>query len=468
MTVAWDQRDDRERRRVRDHLLEDWLPAATEFSPYWRERVRALDRSPAGMTTADDLAALTPSRERDLLTAGGPGAPQLVMRPTEEQVKARASGNVLLELARSIGRGGAAGKQEGLRSEYKPVHLHRAGVDGRLAIAFTRSDLDRLHLAGARAARVAGLDPSDYVVNAVPAGPTLAFWGVYHLALGSSMLAVHPRTGAALTEVPPAFELLPATAVAVPTGDATRLAAAVLEAGVDVGGVRTILTVGPPPPPARRGRIRRVWESVAGTEVAVRALWAPSGSRALWAECDGGEHGLHTLPDLEHLEVIDPVTLDESDEGDLVYTSMGWHGSALLRYQTGMHVEGLTHEPCSGCGRTVPRITGAVTPDAWHAPIRAGEGTAWLDLRGAAAVLQAPGVEAWRVEVDRVGGDDTVLVEVAGAVGDLDALTERLAAAMGVWPTDVRRRPDAAPILAAVERTGSVYADLRAGSGRGS
>ena len=62
----------------------------------------------------------------------------------------------------------------------------------------------------------------------------------------------------------------------------------------------------------------------AGADVAVRHLWGPADGRALWAECDEGS-GLHTYPDLEVLEVLDPITGEPTEvDGDLTVTTSGW------------------------------------------------------------------------------------------------------------------------------------------------
>lgn len=464
MSAPWDRRSADERRRAERLLLRDWLPAATTFSPYWARRRAALDAAPGDLTDRAGLRRLRPVRERDLLAAGGEGAPDLLMRPDEDQLKARADGGLLLSVARATRRGGAEGKREAILTEYKPLQLHRAGLSEGLAIAYSRSDLDRLHRCGARAAAVLGLQPHDCLLSAVPAGPTLAFWGVYHLALGASMLALHPRGGGAgLTDVLDELALTPATAVAVPRAEAARLGSLAAERGVDCGRVSTVVTVGPPPAEARRDEIAAAWGAAVGGEVAVRALWAPGEARALWAECAEGGHGLHTYPDLEVLEVLDPVGGRPADgAGDLTYTSAGWHGTALLRYRTGTHVGPLETDPCPGCGRTVPRLTGRLAPAAWQPLVDVGDDrTARLDLRGVAAALTNRGIDPWRVELTTGTATDEITVEVAGDVPDREALAGEVARAAGVWPTRVHvaDAPDA--VHASIEAAGGRFVDRR-------
>lgn len=461
VSAPWDRRSRGEHERARSLLLDEWLPAATTFSSFWEGRL------PQDADRPDDLEGLRrlePVRERDVLSAGGPGAPALLLAPEEGQIKALASGGFLLAIARAVGSGGSLGKDRALRTEYKPIHLHQAGVGGQLAIAYTRSDLDRLHRCGARAARVVGLGEDSCLVSAVPAGPDLRFWGVYHLALGSSMLAVHPRgAGAGLEDVVASLALVPATAVAVLLEEAVELADLAEELNADCGELTTVLTLGPPPDDAVRAEVAAAWRRAADRDVAVRALWAPGEARALWAECAAGAHGLHTYPDLEVLEVLDPVTRDVSDtDGDLTYTSAGWHGTGLLRYQTGAYMEGLTEEPCPGCGRTVSRLVGEVAPGVWQPWVEVGDGIAPMDFRGAAAVLEpAGGIEAWRVELTAGQDGDRIEVKVAGpGAASLDGLAEDLAVAMGVRPTEIVRS-DVTAINREITELGSMFADLR-------
>jgi len=205
--------------------------------------------------------------------------------------------------------------------------------------------------------------------------------------------------------------------------------------------------------------------ALAGASVGVRAVWAPSESRTLWAECAPGT-GLHTAPDLEHLEVVDPLTGAPTDgDGDLVLTTVGWHGTVLLRYRTGAWVDGLTDEPCPHCGRTVPRVVGRIDEAAWQVPFTAAGRTRVVDLRGVAAALQhAPGVADWRVELRppaTAGGDDRLVVEVAGEPAtDATTLTDRIAAGCGV-PVEVVAGADPEDVVDEIARVGGAFADRR-------
>ncbi|MDP8960321.1 MAG: hypothetical protein M3N32_01645 [Actinomycetota bacterium] len=474
MNRPWDRRSPRQQHRVQSLVLGQWIPAAAAFSPFWGAYFAAARVDPETVTSPERLRQLPPLRERDILDADGYGSPALLLRPSEDQVKSRASLATLWRIARGMRGGGTAAKRLALLREYKPVHLHPSGRDGGLTIAYSRSDLDRLHRLGARAAGVLGLDHTDYLVSAVPPDGTLAFWGVYHLALGASLLALHPRgTGQGLGVVAPAFRLVPATAVAVRTEEAIPLGETLARRIVDLERVRTVVLVGPPPAPAERDRIAEAWRAAgAAPEARVAALWAPPGARALWAECvegvaGGAGPGLHTYPDLEVVELLDPATgRPVSAGGDLTYTSAGWNGTALIRYQTGDYAAGLLADPCPACGRTVPRVQPEIAPGAWEPELRGDGHPVRVDLRGAAAALTAdPAVEAWLVEVrgptKRRPGDEYVVM----LAGQLDSnrlvdLDRHLTTAVGRPPLQLIVE-DRALVEADITDVGGVFIDAR-------
>lgn len=455
-----------------ERALAQWLPAATSFSAHWADRAREVGAEPGSLSSPADLARFAPVREADVRGAGGPGAPALLMRPTQAQVRARATSSTLFGIAARVRRDGRDGERRAVLEEYKPIHVHRGGADDDLAIAYSRSDLDRMHRCGARAARVLGLDDADYMISAVPSGPRLGFWGVYHLALGSSLLALHPRgAGDELDRVVDSFPLLPTTVVAVRLEEAVELAALLVEYDIEAPRVHTVITVGPPPDDETRASIRDAWRAAGATEndLVVRALFAPPEARTMWAEPRAEPTGLVTYPDLEWLEVVDGLTGEVTDgAGDLTVTTMGWHGTALVRYQTGTFVEGIDRSPCPASGITTPRIVGPVVERAWQPPVTDPDGSRrHFDFRTAGAVLaHMPGVEAWRIELHGPTVEDPydgVLVEVAGQLDpqDLEKMAAQIELGAGLAPYEVSVEPDPAIIEERIEEAGSPFVDMR-------
>jgi hypothetical protein len=476
VTAPWDRRSADEQGRVSDLTMSTWGPSVASAAPFWSRWAAALGIEPASLRDREALTRLVPARARDLLD-DAPGGAGAVLRPDEQQVKAYGSTAVLTSVLRGIRQHGADGKREALLREFQPLQLHRAG---ELLVASTRSDLDRMHRAGARAAAVLGLDDRDVVLSAVPSGPTLASSGTFHLAAGASLPALHAwgaaggtavegspePVHAGLAEVVDLARLHPATVVLVRPEDAVDLASGLADDRVDLRSLRRIVTVGPPPDDESRAAIAGAF-ATAGASVDVRAVWGPAAGRVLWAECAAGS-GLHTYPDLEHLELVDPFTGQPThDDGDLTLTTIGWHGTVLLRFQTGAWVDPLETGPCPSCKRTVPRLVGLPVPDAWDLAVTGDAGRpVTVDLRGVAVVLSTlPGVGAWRCELlgptGRVHSDRLVL-EVAGQLSSDQQLRlrERIGAASGLTP-EVRVTADAAAVQRAIDEAGSVFVDLR-------
>lgn len=467
MTAPWDRRSAAEQQRVADLALGEWLPTATAAAPLWARHAEGAGLAPRELRSRQDLLRLPTSRELDLLT-DGPGASGAVLRPSEEQVKSFVSVPLLRRVAAAARREGREGKRTVLLREYQPLDLRRAGAEGDTVVASSRSDLDRWNRAGARAAAVLGLDERDVLLGALPAGPTLAAARATHLAQGASVAALHARgPGDGLDAVAGAAALVRPTAILVPVEEAEALVRVLADARAGAARLRLLILDGPPPDEALRGRLGDALAGLTGHGVEVRALWGPPFGRTLWAECDAG-HGLHTMPDLEVVEVVDPVTgAPTSGDGDLTLTSLGWHGTVLLRLRTGTWVDPLRAEPCPGCGRTVPRLVGELAPEAWHVRLRGDGGRpVGVDLRGVDAVLGTlAGASTWRAEVrgptDRVPRDRLV-VEVAGelARAERDGLEQRLEAACGIAPHLTLGVP-AEEIERAVAQLGGHLADAR-------
>jgi len=91
-------------------------------------------------------------------------------------------------------------------------------------------------------------------------------------------------------------------------------------------------------------------------KVKIMATYALTESKVAWPECFQGKH-YHTYPDMEFIEIVDRKgnRLGENEIGEIVYTSLDFRGSVLLRYKTG-DLGKIYYSKCPYCKRTVPRI----------------------------------------------------------------------------------------------------------------
>jgi hypothetical protein len=285
-------------------------------------------------------------------------------------------------------------------------------------LGYTTADLTRLGELGRRWLALAGVGPTDVVVSLLPAGPSVAHWALVQGARRASVSTVHVGSDADPSD-------LAGLAPSVLVGSAREVVAAldrVHRAGHRLPNLVTLLCVGEglPPKPADIEDA-----AAAAPEAAIVMAWAPAGARAVWTQCRqsvdegrAGVTGFHTWPDAEVLEVLAGVDYRGTGPahrgtGELLWSGLGWTGSALLRVRTDAVV---TLEPgtCPSCLRPGPRVR-PMDPEA---------AVSWR----VAAVLGADqGIEVWHVERRIVDGRAELIVVLAPVAGvDPAVLVRRL------------------------------------------
>ena len=406
------------------------------YSAFNRARLIAANLGPGGVRRLRDLARIPPV----LWSEVGDGA-DLVLRPQRVTVTRLGNASFAFRVlfARLLRRGAALNRYV-IDPVYRPIHwLMQQGV----AVGMSANDLERLSEIGRRWLEAAGVQSADVIVSVLPEG-SLDFW---QLAGGARRAGV---SSAFMTELP-SLEDLVALAPTVLAGRADTILALARAAGAAsspaLENVHTVLAVAEPLDDDWRAAITRLL----GADVTVLGAWAPSGVRALWAECRGGE-GYHTWPAAEIVEIVDPETLTPvppGTRGEVVWTALGWAGTVTVRLRTGLHAV-LDDAVCEACGRTNARLF----PVKSSAPFE--------------TVLDAhPGVALWQGELRSRNGDDELVVFVSPArpghparlIYDLDARLRRTRAPAQfviLQPSDLEKR------LAAHNHQRIV--DLRAGS----
>ncbi|HEX6207711.1 MAG TPA: hypothetical protein VF058_05055 [Actinomycetota bacterium] len=452
MARPWDRLSPRDQARLQSHLLRELLTRYVyPFSPFYRRLLDQRGIKPGDVKRLRDIERLPMVSRWDFAATEEDGwRPfRAMLRPDERSLKRWAHRRTLRRIATEKLLRGDLAAERVLAEEFKPIHLHlpeRAGP----VMGYTMRDLSGLSQAGARSLAVMGADRSDVLVSTLPSGPTLPFWHVHYAAQGAGVAALHLGAGESVRPARAAHWM-------------HRAGATVL---VSQPGYAEGLLRGAPPETFERLRVLALW-SQGGMQGArerftsrLRAGGAPDAyvvsllgipeARVAWAECPpsadrpGVSHGFHTYPDLEYLEVVDPSTgklQDEERGGEIVYTSLDWRGSALLRYRTGVVARrGITTKPCPGCGRTVPRILPEISYTDWLVRTTGSQGEVRLDLAEVLPVLwEARGVPLWQVEIARGAGPgraDLVTAYLGGA-GERDA--EQVERALG--PFGVRSRP---------------------------
>src|SRR4051794_1354682 len=401
--TSWDRRSDSRLRKLQDELVRAQARAVSSGSAYWKQRFAAAGRTASSINGAADLEALPAVGERDV-SANGDGAAMaaLVLHGGERQFALHTSGPQLRRAIRLRALRSSAYRRV-VESETKPTTYAWTGLSFRYPLAYTRGDVDVVARAGARMWSVLGLSNEDALVSALPVGATVEHTALQYAALAAGAPALFP--GAATDAVVAAARLAPPTVVAVATEAAPEIVAALADAAA-LGRLTTLVLVGAPSEEERAAAAQSL--SDVGRTATVLGVHAPSGARLLWAECreSAGATGLHTYPDLDVVQVVDPETGEPAGDGpgggpsggtaELVLTSLAMRGSALLRWRTGDLVNRIDTASCPSCGRTVARVLGTrraalvVATDTGRA----------LDLRAVAGALTGRADLAdWRVVV---------------------------------------------------------------------
>lgn len=343
----------------------------------------------------NDVAAHAPALRRRLESALGGGGVKSLEDLSRVPLTTLAdiddpSSIVLRPPAPKGGSARAQRNRASLDQGYKPLHwIVQEGVP----LGSSETDLQRLAALGALWLTRCGVTVNDVVLSLLPAGPRLAYWQV---VLGTR------RMGVASVHLPPIpsdadmARLRPTVVVGRPY-DLGRL---LDPAGRSLGGstwrsrVRLVVAAGEPLEATQRARLERLLQT---QDARVVSAWAPPGARALWWECRGG-FGMHTWPDAEVVEVVDPLSgtpVPPGADGEVVWTALGWHGSVLLRLRTGVFAA-LDPTPCPACKAAGPRLD--VIPTA----------PSYLQV-----LDRHEGVGGWQAELRTVDGREELLVFLA-------------------------------------------------------
>jgi len=304
--------------------------------PYAAHYRGALDRAglgAAGVTTRSDLARLPPI---DLATVDDPGS--LVLRPDMRTIlregdRFLAARVILARLIGTFDRFNATV----FEPTFKPVHWL---ASGKIPIGSTTSDLVRLGRLGATLLERAGVGPDDVLVSVLPGDGTLAHLEFVHGARRRRVPAAHLGQGATAADVV-------ALGPTVLAGHAEQLRTILAEFRLPL--LRTVLCVGEEAAPSLAQL--RVLAELAGTSPVV-ASWAAPGARALWGECRPHASVTPRQDVVLHLNGESEVV--ETLDGELLWTGVGWHGSALLRVRTDSG--GSLLDACPACGSVEPVV----------------------------------------------------------------------------------------------------------------
>ncbi len=389
------------------------------YSPYYSNMLKELKIDPLKVKGIDDLRHLPFTYKWDIApTDEEPKkAKDFVIRPDEEVTEKYG------HLAKMSMTSGKAMVEERVY-DFKPVHLHF--TTGRTAMPtpflYSKRDLDNIREAGYRLLDVFEVTSDDIVVNCFPFAPHLAFWQTFFAGEKMNVANFHSGGGKIVgtKNLMDAFEYLrPTVAVFIP-GYAYYFLREAVKQGRDFSSIRKIFFGGERVPPGLKDKIKELFAQLGAENVMVLATYGMTEAKGAWPECPSHEeyHGYHLYPDMEVFETVDPESgepVGEGEEGEIVYTSLDWRGTAVLRYRTGdIAVGGLLLEPCPNCGRTVPRISSNIQrkSEVKEFSMTKVKGTL-INLNNFFPLMMGhPDIEEWQIEMRKRNDDPYDMDEI--------------------------------------------------------
>lgn len=438
----WDKLSKMSRKEIRDmqdRKLRAFLANQIyQYSPYYSRILREQKIDPLKVKGLDDLHQLPFTYKWDI--APNDDEPQkakdFVIRPDEEVTEKYG------HLAKMSMTGGKALVEERI-FDFKPVHMHF--TTGRTAMptpfVYSKRDLDNLRESGYRLLNVFQVTPDDVVVNCFPFAPHLAFWQTFFAGEKMNVANFHSGGGKIVgtSNLMDTFEYLqPTVAVFIP-GYCYYFLREAVKQGRDFSSVKKIFFGGERVPPGLKEKIKELFVQLGAEDVMVLATYGMTEAKVAWAECPSHDeyYGYHLYPDMEIFETVDPDSgepVGEGEEGEIVYTSLDWRGTAVLRYRTGDIAKGgLLLEPCPNCGRTVPRISSNIQrrSELKEFSMTKVKGTL-VNLNNFFPLMMShPDIEEWQVEIRKRNNDpfdlDEILLYLAVKEGtDRDRLVGNL------------------------------------------
>jgi len=351
----------KELKEIQNKKLSYLIKHEIPYSPFYRKMFEDNKIDFNDIQTTDDLQKLPFTSKQDLApTEADPAKPrQFILQPDEKLIKKYASKSTLIKIL----WGKITGKDVKRRLEwnYKPIHTHFTTGRTALPTAFVypARDVEVMREAGERMLDVAQVSRDLVAVNAFPYAPHLAFWQAYNALTKLGMTCIQTGGGKIMgtKKIMDAIERLKAGLVIFIPGYGYHLLREAVKEKKDFSGVKIIISGGERASLGMKEKVKDLLKDLGAKEPKYLSTYAFTEGKTAWIQCHE-KSGYHVYPDLEYFEVIDKQgkRVKEGEPGELVYTSLGWRGSVVLRYRTGDMTEGIEYEPCPHCGKTVPRI----------------------------------------------------------------------------------------------------------------
>ncbi len=353
--TLWDHLPVRQYQAAQEqHMVRFIRELVYPYSPYYRELFDYNRIKPGVIKTIQDLSCIPFTTKADIAPLPeDPDIPySLVLRPpSQRNIEVKAAQHMKQRYLRFTR--GKKGYAQYIDEEFLPVHYHF--TIGRTAlptpILYTGYDLRRMREAGRRLFELMDLKREDILINAFPFAPHLAFWMTYFAAEAAGVPSLHTGGGRILGthRILEAVERLKATVLAATPSYAYHLLRLAANDRRDFSRLHTLIMGGDRLPSGLKDKIQELLRKVGAEKAAVVSTYGFTEGRVAWSECRASalskeeSSGYHIFPDMEIIEIIDPESgnrMGDGEDGEIVYSTLDWRGSVLLRFRTGDLVKG--------------------------------------------------------------------------------------------------------------------------------
>lgn len=404
-------------RNLQNKLLRNFVRSQIPYHSYYHKLFKKNNIGFSDIKRTDDLRKLPFTSKEDVApTAKEPKKfLDFVLQPNKQLIKQYAALNKKIKLIIS---------KNHLHYEYKPTHLHF--TTGRTAnttpILYTAYDLQRLEESGRRMLDILHVSSNGIVINSFPYAPHLAFWQTFYAAKAANLLSLHTGGGRILGtgRIIDSIESMKATCLAGMPGYLYHLIRTAKGQKNNFSSLNLIIFGGERVPAGLREKIKNDLMSIGSKAPRILSSYAFTEGKCAWVECRENS-GYHLYPDFEFIEIVDKngERVNEGEKGEIVYTSLGWRGSVLLRYKTGDITKGLYYEKCPYCRRTMPRIDGWIERSSEYMEFNLAKiKGSFVNLNVFFQIMMSnKGVDEWQVEIRKKNNDpyeiDELIVYVA-------------------------------------------------------
>jgi len=418
MYMDWDQLQHLKPSKInqlQNKLLKNFIKNQIPYCPFYHNLFKKNKISFSDIKTTDDLKKLPFTTKEDVAPTEKQPKKFLdfVLQPSKQLIQKHATINKKIKLIFN---------KNHLYYEYKPVHIHF--TTGRTANAtpvfYTPYDLERLEESGKRMMDILNVSGSEIVMNSFPYAPHLAFWQTFYATKGNNLLSLHTGGGKILgtDKIIKSTAGMKATILAGMPGYLYHLARTAKEQKADFSSLSLVVFGGERVPQGLRDKIREDLMAMGSKSPRILSTYAFTEGKVAWVECKE-ESGYHLYPDFEFIEIVDKngEGVGEEEKGEIVYTTLDWRGSVFLRYKTG-DLAKIHYQKCS-CGRTLPRIDGAIERSSEYKDFRLTKIKGSLVNLNAffSIIMSSKDVEEWQVEIRKKNNDpyeiDELIIYIA-------------------------------------------------------